>query len=417
MGLAVVLSKNRRRIPWRLVAVGFSLQVAFALLVLRTTFGRSVFQWLGVGVQRLLGFSAEGARFVFGNLVDSAVPVVAVGSPSEGGRFIANTGALIAFNVLPSIVFFSSLSAVLQHVGVLPWLIRQLARGLRRGMGVSAPESLVAAANVFVGQTEAPLLVRPHLAHMTPSGLHAVMTTGFATVAGGVLAAYVGLLRDIFPEIAGHLLAASVMSAPAALVMAKIMVPEVEPAAGQAEASEAKEEERAENLLDAATRGASSGLALALNVGAMLIVFVALVALANFGVGAVGAALGAPGVTLQSLLGLLLAPLAFTLGVPWHEAREVGALLGTKTILNEFVAYVDLARALEEKRIVSEESRVVAAYALCGFSNLGSVGIQIAGLGLLAPSRRRDLSRLAIRALCAASLACFQTAAIAALLS
>jgi CNT family concentrative nucleoside transporter len=415
---AFALSVNRKSISWRLVAMGTGLQVAFAFLVLKTSLGHWVFSKANDAVVKLLSFSQNGAGFVFGNLVDNNVPVgVPVAEPLKLTPVVstevwANVGSLIAFSVLPTIIFFSALTAILYHLGVLQTLVRGMAFIMRRTMGTSGAESLSAAANVFVGQTEAPLIVRPFLERMTRSELMAVMTGGFATVAGGVLAAYVGILSGYFPDIAGHLLAASVMSAPASLVMAKIMVPETE-TPETAETGEVHVPTNDANVLDAAARGTTEGMHLALNVGAMLIAFIALLALVNFGVGAVGEIFGAEAMTLERIFGILLAPLAFLLGVPWVDATVVGGLMGTKTVVNEFVAYLQLSSALGGNQIEHGRSVVIATYALCGFSNFSSIGIQIGGLAIIAPSRRADLAQLGIRAMIAATLACFQTAAVA----
>jgi CNT family concentrative nucleoside transporter len=321
---------------------------------------------------------------------------------------------MIAFRVLPTILFFSALTSVLYHLGVLQRVVKVLAVIMQKTMGTSGAESLSASANIFVGQTEAPLLVRPYLERMTPSELCCVMTGGMATVAGGVMAAYVSMLSSSFPDIAGHLLAASVMSAPAALVMSKILVPETGEPETRGGAAVPIERPDA-NLIDAATRGTSEGLHLALNVAAMLIGFLALLALLNGMVGGIGSLLGIEGLSLEKIVGAVLAPLAFVLGTPSEDIVAVGQLIGTKTVVNEFVAYLQLNTLLQTGGIVHGKSVVIAVYALCGFSNFGSIGIQIGGMAALAPSRRSDLARLGLRAMIAGSLACFQTAAIAAM--
>ncbi len=423
LGFAFLLSRSRRDISWRLVGIGVGLQFVFAVLVLKTGLGRKLFEVANVAVTRLLSFSVDGARFIFGGLVDQTVPVLQGGQPTD---MVAQTGAFLAFGVLPTILFFSAMTSVLYYLGVLQWVVRGMAFVMRRLMGTSGAESLSASANIFVGQTEAPLLVRPYLARMTNSELMAVMTGGFATVAGGVMAVYVAMLQETFPDIAGHLLAASVMSAPASLVMSKIIVPEtetpetldgedaatVDPAADD----ERGAEEGTANVLDAITQGTTDGLKLALNVGAMLISFVAIVALLNWMIGGVASALSDEVWTLQRILGVILAPFAFLLGVPWEDAPQVGAMMGTKTVINEFLAYIDLSGAMQAGTLSHPKSVVIATYALCGFSNLGSIGIQIGGLSTMAPSRRADLARLGFISMIAASLACFQTAALAGLL-
>ena len=411
LALAFAFSTDRKRISPKLVVMGLGLQLLFALLVLKTAAGRALFNVATDAIGRLLGFTLDGARFVFGNLVQSEIPVLEQG---QATKYIAQTGSLIAFGVLPTILFFSALTALLYHLGILQRVVQVMAWVMRRTMGTSGAESLSASANIFVGQTEAPLLVRPFLPTMTQSELMAVMTGGFATVAGGVMAVYVGMLRSTFPDIAGHLLAASVMSAPASLVIAKMMVPETEvPRTAGGASIDVKSEDA--NVLDAITRGTSEGLFLLLNVGAMLLSFVALVAMLNYGMGLFASLLGAEGVTLQRVLGYILSPLAYCLGVPWKDAVVVGGMMGTKTVVNEFVAYLDLAAALREGSL-SPKSVVIATYALCGFSNIGSIGIQIGGLSTIAPSRRKELAALGVRSMIAASLACFLTAAIAGML-
>lgn len=423
VGLALLLSTDRRRINWKLVGVGISLQLAFAVLVLKTELGRRLFDVTNDAVKKLLSFSKDGARFLFGNLVDMAVPVA--GADGAATTMVAQTGALFAFGVLPTILFFSMMSAILYHLGVLQKVVQALGWVMQRAMGTSGAESLAAAANIFVGQTEAPLVVRPFLPKMTRSELMALMTGGFATVAGGVLAAYVGMLEGSFPDIAGHLVAASVMSAPASLVMAKIMVPETEVPETRDGARIVVERTDA-NVIDAAARGTSEGLQLALNVGAMLIAFTALIPLINwllqlpsFGFDVLGldAARDAFAVlSMERVLGWVFAPLAFLLGVPWDDAAVVGGMLGTKTVINEFVAYLQLASALQDGQLAHGKSVIITTYALCGFSNFASIGIQLGGLSVIAPERRKDLADLGIRAMIGASLACFMTAAVAGML-
>ncbi len=388
VALSWSMSTHRRRIDWRLVGSGLTLQLILALFV-SSSWGQTAFGALNGGVQSILGYAETGATFVFGKLADGS----------------AGVGATIAFAILPSIIFFSSLMAVLYHLGIMGAVIRGLAWSMQRTLKTSGAETLCAAGNIFVGQTEAPLLVRPFLPRMSRSELMVVMSSGFATVAGGVLIAYVRMLRDVFPDVAGHMLSASLMSAPAALVVAKIMVPETEGIQ-----SEAKLElPRDVNVLDAAARGASEGLKLALNVGAMLIAFVGLMALVNGVLSGVGGWFGFPDLSLQWLLGWVLAPLAYMMGVPWAEAREIGSLMGLKTVLNELVAYESLASRGAE---LSDRAKLIAVYALCGFANFASIAIQLGGLGPLAPDRRRDLANLALRAMIAGNLAAFMTASM-----
>jgi CNT family concentrative nucleoside transporter len=314
--------------------------------------------------------------------------------------------------VLPTIIFFSSLMAVLYHVGIMQKAVKGVAWVMQRTMGTSGAETLTAAGNIFVGQTEAPLLVRPFIERMTISELTAVMTAGFATVAGGVMAAYVGMLVGTFPDIAGHLMAASVMSAPAALVIAKLMVPETEEpeTAGKLEISVARPDV---NVIDAAARGASEGLYLALNIGAMLIAFIAFIYMFNGLLGWAGGLVGIEGITLEMILGWLLAPLAWIMGVPWADAPFVGSLMGVKTVLNEFFAYIQLGSTLAGPHELSPRSVVIATYALAGFANFSSIAMQIGGIGSLAPARRHDLARVGLRAMIGGSLAAFMTATVA----
>jgi len=410
IAIAFAFSNNRRSINWRLVVSGSVLQILFAVLMLMTPLGKLFFKASSAFVGRMLSFCDAGTRLVFGNLVQNSISVV--NSDGSATGMLVKTGSLVAFGVMPTVLFFSALSAVLYHLGVLQLIVRLLAGAIRYVLQISGAESLAAAANVFVGQTEAPLSIRPYLEKMTPSEIMAVMTGGFATVAGGVLVFYVGMLSEFFPDIAGHLVSASLMSAPASLVMAKIMVPETEVPLTQSGATPDVEKQDL-NVLDAATRGTSEGLSLALNVAAMLIAFTALIAMVNFCISLPASWVGLEGITLQRILGWLMSPLAFVLGVPLSDCVDVGGLMGTKTILNEFLAYLDLVSLLKEGKIDNPKSMVIATYALCGFSNFASIGIQIGGLSVIAPTRRKDFAKLGFKAMIAASLACFQTAAIA----
>jgi CNT family concentrative nucleoside transporter len=409
LGIAWVLSVDRKAIRWRPVIVGSLLQIGFAVVILRTEIGRRVFDFAGRVITKFLGFTEVGASFIFGNLVQRNVPI---GVPDAGGNLgelsktVAQTGAGFAFSVLPTIIFFSSFITILYHFGILQKLVGLFARMMVKFMGTSGTESLSASANIFVGQTEAPLLIRPYVPTMTRSELMAVMTGGFATIAGGVMAAYVGMGIS-----AKHLLAASVMSAPAALVMAKLMFPEKEKShtAGKVDI---QIERPWANVIDAAASGAADGLKLALNVGAMLIAFVALIALIDWPLGKLGALAGHPGLSLNVVLGFVFRPLAWLMGVPWADADKVGTLIGIKTAVNEFVGYAEM-RSMMSAGLLSERARVIATYALCGFSNFSSIAIQIGGIGGMAPERKSDLARLGLRAMVAGSLACFQTATIA----
>jgi len=418
-GLAWALSVNRASIDWRVVIWGLSLQLLFATLILKTPVGDGIFFAMNAAVVALLGFTLDGARFIFGNLVLDTVPV-GTGTVGQGdftaipGQ-VANTGAFFAFNVLPTIIFFSSLMTVLYHLGVMQKAVKGFAWIMQRTMRTSGAETLSAAGNIFVGMTEAPLLIKPFVERMTMSELMAVMTGGFATVAGGVLAAYVLMLVAFFPDVAGHLMAASVMSAPAALVVAKLMYPET----GQPETSgtlEIQVERRDANVVDAAARGASEGLQLALNVGAMLLAFVALIAMCNGILAWLGGLVGWEGASLELILGWLLAPLAWLMGVPWVDAPVVASLLGVKTVLNEFFAYLQLASTLGGGGGLQPRSIVIATYALSGFANFASIAIQLGGIGGIAPSRRQDLSRIGLRAMIGGSIAAFMTASVAGML-
>ncbi len=420
--LAYLLSNNRKAISWRLVIFGTASQFFLALLVLKTNFGRLIFDGANNFIVKILNFSNEGARFVFGNLVGLNVPV---GIPKGGGAehmsslvlngSYANTGAFFAFSILPTVIFFSALTAILYYFGILQLIVRGIARLMQNTFKCSGAESFSAAANIFIGQTEAPLLVKPFLKSMTRSEIMAVMTGGFATVSGGVLAAFVGMLVGDFPDIAGHLIAASVMSAPASLVIAKMMVPETQIPVTLSTTTIKVDIEDA-NVFDAASRGTSDGLMLALNVGAMLIAFVALIAFSDWILGSIGGLFFMPGLSLNQIFSVLFSPFAFLLGVPWEDAMQVGNLLGMKTAINEFVAYLQLSELLQNGALKHAKSVVIATYALCGFANFASIGIQIGGLSALAPSRRQDFAQLGLRAMIAGTLACFQTAAIAGML-
>ena len=406
VGIAWLLSKHRDRVPWRVVGWGIGLQVSFGVFVMKTDLGLRVFAILNDMMLALLGFTAKGTEFVFGDF--------------------ASEKFTIAINVLPTLIFFSSLMTILYYLGIMQRLVGLFAWVMRRTMGTSGSETLSAAANAFVGQTEAPLMVAPFVRTMTISELMAVMTGGFATVAGGVLAAYVGLLKGVFPDIAGHLIAASVMSAPAALVIAKVMCPETE--VSETAGSLGVEIDQPDaNVIDAAARGAYEGMKLALNVGAMLLAFIALIALANaliglpFGLyndwmGLEGSAAIEP-LTLQRILGWLFWPFAFLIGVPAAECASVGTLLGEKIVLTEFIAYLHLYESLSEGvAALSPRTVVITSYALCGFANFGSIGIQIGGIGGIAPERRHDIARLGLRAMFGGLLASLMTAAVAGML-
>jgi concentrative nucleoside transporter, CNT family len=398
MALAFALcpSDRRRLVKLRTVGGGLLLLIAFALVVLRTPANR----WFALGndaVDSLLSFSRAGSAFVFGRLQTDPT----------------SFGVIFAFQVLPTILFFSALMSLLYHLRVMPFVIENMGRLLAKVLGTSGAESFSTVADVFVGQTEAPLVIKPYLAKMTVSELNACMVAGFATTAGGVLAAYVAMLGKAVPGIAGHLIACSVMSAPASLVIAKLMLPENDDSHVEREAS-VNIPASSENVLDAITQGTGDGIRLAVNVGGMLIVFLALTAMLNAGLGYLGTHLFGRSLSLELLLGWAFAPLAWVMGVPSADVTKVAQLLGEKTVLNEFVAYSHMAQNLaRDPHWLSERGRVITAYALCGFANFGSIGIQIAGYSGLAPERRGDVSRLAFRAMLGGLLATCLVACVA----
>lgn len=386
LSLAFLLSNAKKSINYRTILVGLAIQVSFAFIVLEWEAGRKGLKWFSDKVQNVIDYAGEGVGFVFGPAADT-----------EGFGFV------FAFQVLTIIIFFSALISVLYYLGIMQWFIKLIGGGLSKLLGTSKAESMSAAANIFVGQTEAPLVIRPFLANMTKSELFAVMTGGLASIAGSVLAGYA--LLGVPLE---YLLAASFMAAPAGLIMAKIMIPEQE----QSAIKDVKMEKDGEsvNVIDAAARGASDGLKLALNVGAMLLAFIALIALINGMLGGIGGWFGFKSVTLEGMLGVLFSPLAFAIGVPWAEAVTAGSFIGQKLVLNEFVAYAAFAPEIAS---LSPKTVIVVSFALCGFANLSSLAILLGGLGELAPSRRPDIARLGIRAVVAGMLASLLSAAIA----
>jgi CNT family concentrative nucleoside transporter len=395
MTIAYAISTNRRAIDRRTVAWGLSLQIVFALIVLKTTVGQRVFQTLGSLINRLLDFASVGSSMVFGPLGDKTVwpRIITNVLGPEGAQY----SVLFAFQVLPTIIFIAALFAVLYYFGVMQLVVRAFAVMMRRAMRASGAESLNVAASIFMGQTEAPLTIRPYLPRMTESELMTVMTSGMAHISGGIMAAYI-----LFGIEAQHLLTAVIMTAPGTLMMSKIFVPETEvpETTGTVKLDVARTDV---NVIDAAGRGTGEGLQLALNVGAMLISFLALVALVN-------ALLGLVGLSLQQIFGWVFAPVAWSMGVPWRDAPTIGNLLGTRMALNEFVAYSQLGPM---KGALDPRSFTIATFALCGFANFSSIGIQIGGIGALAPTRRHDLARLGLRAMLAGTLANFITATIA----
>ncbi|UJB18091.1 MULTISPECIES: NupC/NupG family nucleoside CNT transporter [Lysobacter] len=411
VGIAWLFSVQRRSVDWKLVATGITLQIAFAAVVLLVPGGKDVFDAIGKGFVHVLEFVGKGSGFIFGSLMD-----------------VKQFGFIFAFQVLPTIIFFSALMGVLYHLGVMQAVVRAMAWAITKVMRVSGAETTSVCASVFIGQTEAPLTVRPYIPKMTESELITMMIGGMAHIAGGVLAAYVGMLGAGDPDsqafYAKHLLAASIMAAPATLVIAKILVPETgEPLTRGTVKMEV--EKNTANIIDAAAAGAGDGLRLALNIGAMLLAFIALIALVNAPLTWVGeqtglaAAIGKP-TDLSTLLGYLLAPIAWVIGTPWQDATLVGGLIGEKVVLNEFVAYTHLADIVNGKvagASLSDEGRLIATYALCGFANFSSIAIQIGGIGGLAPERRQDLARFGLRAVLGGSIATFMTATIAGVLT
>ena len=390
--MAFILSNNRKQINYRIVGWGLSLQFLFGVFILKTPFGKPLFGFFDKVITRLISFSDAGSDFLFKSLIPG------VGYHEAMVNF--------AFRALPTIIFFSSLMTVLYHFGVIQFIIKWIARIMQKTMGTSGSETLSVAANIFVGQTEAPLLIRPFIRTMTQSELMAVMTGGFATVAGGILALYVIWLKDI-PGIAGHLLAASVMSAPAAMVVAKIIYPETDLSETSGDLN-IKIEKPDSNTMEALGRGATEGLKLAANVAAMLVAFVALVAMINY-------LLTFADTSLQGILGFVFRPLAWAMGISWDEAQMVGVLMGEKITLTELIAYSDL-RDLKLEHAISDRSAIIASYALCGFANFASIGIQLGGIGGMAPERRKDLAALALKAMLGGALASWMTASIAGIL-
>ncbi|MEO8398614.1 MAG: nucleoside transporter C-terminal domain-containing protein, partial [Ignavibacteriaceae bacterium] len=415
IGIAFLLSNNKKKINWKLVVTGLLIQIVFAILIIKGDYLRTIFlpfgwpkdffKWVSGFFVLVLNFTTEGAKFVFGPL--------AISPGAEG-----SLGMFFAFQVLPTIIFFASLMSILYYLGIMHRVVQAMAWVMAKLMGTSGAESLSVTANIFVGQTEAPLMIKPFIKGMTNSEILTVMVGGMATIAGGVMAAYIQILGHSYADslnipleqaqllFATHLLGASVMAAPAALVISKILFPETtEPLTKGTVKVEI--EKNASNGVEAAATGASDGLWLALNVGAMLIAFIALIALINYLLQGLGnaagwnegliAAYGKP-LNFQFILGWILQFLAYGIGVPWHDALNFGSLIGTKIVLNEFVAYLDLGNLIEAKTIINEKTILMATYALCGFANFSSIAIQIGGIGPLAPERKSDIARLGIKA-------------------
>lgn len=388
LGISYGLSLNRSAIRWRTIAWGMGLEFVFALLILKTPGGLSVFKSLGDIISNFLAFSDEGAKFVFGeNFKDH----------------------FFAFKVLPTIIFFSAFISVLYHYGILQWVVNGLAWVMMKTMKTSGAESLSCAGNIFLGPTESPLIVKPYVEKMTQSELFAVMTGGFATIAGGVVGAYLDF--KVPPE---HLIAAFFMTAPTSLVVAKMLYPETE-VAGTASGVKMDVKTTYVNVVDAATTGALDGVNLAVNVGVMIIAFLGLLAAFNALLQWFGTQINIPQLSLEWILGFLMAPVAWLLGIPWADCLQVGALLGKKTILNEFLAYMDLKVLIEQQQI-SPRAVIITTYALCNFANIGSIGITIGGISGLAPSRQQDLARMGVRSMIGGLLAGFITACIAGML-
>ena len=431
LGIAFLFSNNKKKVNWKLVVTGVGIQIIFAIFIIHSEnlrgwffplgWPKDVINWMGAAVVSLLGFTMEGAEFVFGKLAINSGP--------------ESLGFFFAFQVLPTIIFVSCLTSVLYYLGILQLVVKGMAWVMSKLLGTSGAESLSNAANIFVGQTEAPLLIRPYIKAMTNSEILTIMVGGMATIAGGVMASYIQMLGQSFADARGialaqaqitfavQLLAASVMAAPASLVISKIIYPEIGEPVTKGDVK-LKVEKNASNIIEAAASGASDGLQLALNVAGMLLAFIALIALVNYLLTGLGDILnlnsylqtefGQP-LSMQLLFGLILKYLAFGIGVPWNDSLQFGSLIGTKVVLNEFVAYLDLA-TLVKNGAMSEKGVMMATYALCGFANFSSIAIQIGGISPLAPERRKDISALGLRAVLGGTLATLMTATLAGLL-
>ncbi len=433
VGIAFLFSNNKRKINWRLVMGGLGLQIVFAIVILKgdvlkeyfSPFGwpKDFFNWVSSFFVLILNFTSEGAKFVFGNL-------------ALGPGTVGSLGSFFAFQVLPTIIFFASVMSILYYLGIMQKIVQAMAWVMAKVMGTSGAESLSCTANIFVGQTEAPLMIKPFIKGATNSELLTIMIGGMATISGGVMAAYIQILGSSYAQtlnlplaqaqqiFATQLLGASVMAAPAALVISKILFPEVSDPETKGTVK-VKVEKNASNLVEAAANGASDGLTLALNVGAMLIAFIALIALVNYLLQGLGditgwnttlkATYGHP-LNFQLIIGWVLQYLAFGIGVPWHESLNFGSLIGTKVVLNEFVAYLELGKMIASKTMTNPKAIFMATYALCGFANFSSIAIQIGGIGPLAPSRKPDLAKLGFKAVLGGSLATLMTATLAGIL-
>ncbi|MGR3808510.1 concentrative nucleoside transporter, CNT family [Pasteurella testudinis DSM 23072] len=399
LAIAFLLSENRKAINYRTVFGALGMQIAIGALILYVSAGRNALLAISNGVQKVIDYGNDGIGFLFGGLVSDKMFEV-----FGGGGFI------FALRVLPVIVFFASLISVLYYIGIMQWVIKILGGFLQAVLKTSKTESMSAAANIFVGQTEAPLVVKPYIAKMTQSELFAVMCGGLASIAGSALAGYAAMGVPV-----PYLIAASFMAAPGGLLFAKILVPQTETVNDEIDYD--NNEDKPANILDAAAGGASAGMQLALNVGAMLLAFVALIALLNGIIGGVGAWFNQPELSLQMILGWLFQPLAYIIGVPWGEAQVAGSMIGQKLVINEFVAYLDFGRYLGENppMVLTDKTKAIITFALCGFANLGSIAILIGGIGTLAPNRRSDIARMGIKAVIAGSLSNLMSATIAGL--
>ena len=406
LGISYLLSNDKKNIDLRLIIWGLGLQIFFGIFILVTPFGKPIFSWCDQAINKLLSFSQDGSEFLFASFINGEMHPAVIN---------------FAFYVLPTVIFFSALMSVLYHLGLMQKIIKIISTIMQKTMKTSGAETTSISANIFVGQTEAPLVIKPFISKMTKSELMAIMTGGFATVAGGVMAIYVGMLQNV-PGIAGHLMAASIMSAPAALVIAKIMYPESEKTDNYEDSNylTSNLNEPVEgNVLESLGNGATEGLKLAANIAAMLIAFVALVSLTNY-------ILSIFGTNLETILGYIFMPLAFCMGAPWSEANILGSLLGQKIVLTELIAYMNLSAMTvgipldgiidPNTTYISEKTAILASYALCGFANFASIGIQLGGIGSIAPDRKKDLSKLVTKAMFGGALASWLTATIAGIL-
>ena len=403
LGLAYLLSNNRNAINKKTVIWGLGLQVFFALIILKIPGGKILFDYVDAAIKKILSFSIEGSKFLFGNLAVEKHFFPGLDSwPGFGFQF--------AFLVLPTVIFFSSLMSILYYFGIMQKIIKFISKIMQKTMGTSGAETASVSANIFVGQTEAPLVIKPFIAKMTNSELTAVMTGGFSTVAGGVMAAYVLMLYHVVPGIAGHLMAASIMSAPAALAIAKIIYPETLKSETSSKDISLSTNLNEENFLEAIGNGATDGIKLAANIAGMLIAFLSFITMINYLLSFIQ--IGSFVFSIESILGYLFMPLAFLMGAPWNEAGQLGSLMGQKLVLTEFIAYANLATSTN----LSPRTATIAAYALCGFANFASIGIQLGGIGSIAPERKKDLAKLVTKAMLGGALASWLTATIAGIL-